>query len=230
MTVLRKGKSKHQRVSHQSWGWEMESVFASDSSVGEGEKSKNVWCSIQWCMFRHSYISLKRWDDTRVFMAQRTSPIFYTLMDIFGPSLDTLLELLMTFFYPWQENMVWTMSDDSVWLHVPRWSLLSLHNDWSHTKTSLDSGLGESFQKKNVPLCLQIRQHAQRHFSNKICTLVSGEQRRFWMVWCFWLPFNCFFRRGYFLLQSSKRLSRINVDEACTVPSAPQIGCAFCWF
>lgn len=45
VTVLKKGKSKHRHVSHQSPGWGMESVFASDSSVGEGEKSKNVWCS-----------------------------------------------------------------------------------------------------------------------------------------------------------------------------------------
>lgn len=40
-------------------------------------------------MFRQSYKSLRRWDDAYV---------FYTSMDIFGPHLDRLLELLVSLF------------------------------------------------------------------------------------------------------------------------------------
>lgn len=43
VTLLRKGKSKHRRESHQSPGWEIESLCASDSNVWEGEKSKTAW-------------------------------------------------------------------------------------------------------------------------------------------------------------------------------------------
>lgn len=51
VTVLRKGKRKHRRVSHQSSGWEMEFVCASDSSVREGVKSKNLEYSFKEYLF-----------------------------------------------------------------------------------------------------------------------------------------------------------------------------------